>query len=206
MFPAPAPLDPALAVQRIRELARAHGFQRCGIAGIELGEDEAHLADWLGKGLYGTMDWMARNVELRNDPAALLPGTVRVLSVGLDYIDEETEMRRAIAKRYLTEITNPLVKLPEIRENTTHVYHIFAILCEKRDEMMQFLAENGVQAGIHYPIPPHLSPCYAFLGYKKGDFPVGEYDADHQISLPIYAGMPDEEVSAVIAAVNAFRG
>jgi len=129
-----------------------------------------------------------------------------LLSVGLDYIDEETEMRRAIAKRYLTEITTPLVKLPEIRENTTHVYHIFAILCEKRDEMMQFLAENGVQAGIHYPIPPHLSPCYAFLGYKKGDFPVGEYDADHQISLPIYAGMPDEEVSAVIAAVNAFRG
>ncbi|KAG0950271.1 hypothetical protein G6F68_013824 [Rhizopus microsporus] len=65
MSPVPAPVDPAQAVQRIRELARAHGFQRCGIAGIELGEDEAHLADWLGQGLYGTMDWMARHGTLR---------------------------------------------------------------------------------------------------------------------------------------------
>ncbi|TIK69222.1 tRNA epoxyqueuosine(34) reductase QueG [Stenotrophomonas maltophilia] len=85
MFPAPAPVDPAQAVQRIRELARAHGFQRCGIAGIELGEDEAHLADWLGQGLYGTMDWMARHGTLRARPAELLPGTVRVISVGMDY-------------------------------------------------------------------------------------------------------------------------
>ena len=72
-------------LQRIRELARAHGFQRCGIAGIELGEDEAHLADWLGQGLYGTMDWMARHGTLRARPAELLPGTVRVISVGMDY-------------------------------------------------------------------------------------------------------------------------
>ena len=83
--PAPAPADPVQAVQRIRELARAHGFQRCGIAGIELGEDEAHLADWLGQGLYGTMDWMARHGTLRARPAELLPGTVRVISVGMDY-------------------------------------------------------------------------------------------------------------------------
>lgn len=85
MSPAPIPVDPAQAVQRIRELARAHGFQRCGIAGIELGEDEAHLADWLGQGLYGTMDWMARHGTLRARPAELLPGTVRVISVGMDY-------------------------------------------------------------------------------------------------------------------------
>lgn len=73
------------ARDRVLALAREAGFQRCGISGIDLGDDPAHLADWLGQGLYGTMDWMARNVELRNDPAALLPGTVRVLSVGLDY-------------------------------------------------------------------------------------------------------------------------
>ena len=85
MSPAPTPVDPVQAVQRIRELARAHGFQRCGIAGIELGEDEAHLADWLGQGLYGTMDWMARHGTLRARPAELLPGTVRVISVGMDY-------------------------------------------------------------------------------------------------------------------------
>jgi epoxyqueuosine reductase len=71
--------------QRIRDLAHAAGFQRVGISGIDLGEDEAHLLDWLGQGLYGSMDWMARHGALRARPAELLPGTLRVVSVGLDY-------------------------------------------------------------------------------------------------------------------------
>ncbi|WP_312368154.1 tRNA epoxyqueuosine(34) reductase QueG [Stenotrophomonas sp.] len=77
--------NPAQLSLRIRQLARDAGFQRCGVSGIELGEDEAHLADWLGKGLYGTMEWMARHGSLRARPQELLPGTVRVISVGLDY-------------------------------------------------------------------------------------------------------------------------
>jgi epoxyqueuosine reductase len=71
--------------QRIRDLAHAAGFQRVGISGIDLGEDEAHLLDWLGQGLYGSMEWMARHGAMRARPAELLPGTVRVISVGLDY-------------------------------------------------------------------------------------------------------------------------
>ena len=74
---------------RIRQLARKAGFQRCGISDIELREDEAHLADWLGKGLYGTMEWMARHGTMRARPQELLPGTVRVISVGLDYGPKE---------------------------------------------------------------------------------------------------------------------
>jgi len=70
---------------RVRELAREFGFQRCGIAGVDLGDDEAHLRDWLAQGLYGSMDWMARHGELRARPDELHPGTVRVISVGLDY-------------------------------------------------------------------------------------------------------------------------
>ena len=85
MPPSLSPEALARARQRVLELATAAGFARCGISGVDLGDDPAHLADWLGQGLYGTMDWMARNVALRADPAALLPGTVRVLSVGLDY-------------------------------------------------------------------------------------------------------------------------
>ncbi len=81
---APAPDYPALA-SRIRALAREAGFQRCGIAGIELGEDAAHLRDWLADGLYGSMDWMARHGDKRARPAELIPGTLRVVSVGLDY-------------------------------------------------------------------------------------------------------------------------
>ncbi|MFS8064022.1 MAG: QueG-associated DUF1730 domain-containing protein, partial [Luteimonas sp.] len=75
---------PALA-RRIKALAHASGFQRCGISGIELGADEDHLRDWLAQGLYGSMEWMARHGEKRSHPDELIPGTVRVISVGLDY-------------------------------------------------------------------------------------------------------------------------
>lgn len=71
--------------RHIRELAREFGFQRCGISGIELGEDEVHLRDWLAQGLYGSMAWMARHGDARARPAELIPGTLRVVSVGLDY-------------------------------------------------------------------------------------------------------------------------
>jgi len=77
--------DPAAIAARLKTLAREAGFQRCGISGVDLGEDEAHLRDWLAQGLYGSMDWMARHGEKRARPPELVPGTVRVLSVGLDY-------------------------------------------------------------------------------------------------------------------------
>ncbi|MDL5365571.1 tRNA epoxyqueuosine(34) reductase QueG [Xanthomonas sp. NCPPB 2654] len=80
-----APVDPHAAAARIRALAREFGFQRCGIAGIELQQDEAHLRDWLAQGLYGTMQWMAQHGDKRARPAELIPGTLRVISVGLDY-------------------------------------------------------------------------------------------------------------------------
>ena len=81
----PSPPDPVALAQRIRQLAREHGFQRVGIAGVELGEDEAHLRDWLRQGLYGSMEWMARHGDKRARPQELVPGTLRVISVGLDY-------------------------------------------------------------------------------------------------------------------------
>ncbi len=100
-------LDPAVAARRIKALAREAGFQRCGIAGIELGADEAYLRDWLADGLYGSMDWMARHGDKRSRPAELVPGTLRVISVGLDYgSDEEeawqtlTDGERAYVARY----------------------------------------------------------------------------------------------------------
>lgn len=106
---APATLpDPAALAARVRGLAREFGFQRCGIAGIELGEDETHLRDWLAQGLYGSMDWMARHGDLRSRPQELLPGTLRVISVGLDYGRNDSDDawhtladgRRAYVARY----------------------------------------------------------------------------------------------------------
>ena len=82
-------IDHAALARRIKALAREAGFQRCGISGIDLGADETHLRDWLAEGLHGSMDWMARHGERRARPADLVPGTVRVLSVGLDYGQDE---------------------------------------------------------------------------------------------------------------------
>ena len=83
-LPATTP-EPSALARRIRALSRELGFRRCGITGIELTEDEAHLRDWLANGLYGSMDWMARHGDKRARPDELIPGTLRVISVGLDY-------------------------------------------------------------------------------------------------------------------------
>ena len=80
-----APPDHAALALRIRALARVAGFQRIGISGVALGDDEAHLRDWLAQGLHGSMDWMARHGDKRARPAELVPETLRVVSVGLDY-------------------------------------------------------------------------------------------------------------------------
>ena len=83
------PPDPHAIAARVRALAQAAGFQRVGISGVALGEDEAHLRDWLAAGLHGTMDWMARHGDMRARPYELQPGTLSVVSVGLDYGSDE---------------------------------------------------------------------------------------------------------------------
>ena len=92
-----ASVDHVAIARKIRSLARGFGFQRCGISDIDLGADEAHLRDWLAQGLYGTMDWMARHGDKRSRPHELLPGTVRVISVGLDYARDGTEAWSTLA-------------------------------------------------------------------------------------------------------------
>ena len=129
-----------------------------------------------------------------------------LLQVGLKHLEEGNAYRQRIASRYLNEICNPLVQLPETRENCAHVYHIFAVLCPKRDALQQHLLDCGVKTQIHYPRPPHLQQCYARLGHRQGDFPISERYANEELSLPIYVGMPEEDVDQVIAAVNSFEG
>lgn len=79
------PIDLHALAAQVRALSRELGFQRCGITGVELGQDQEHLRSWLAEGLYGSMDWMARHADMRSRPAELIPGTLRVISVGLDY-------------------------------------------------------------------------------------------------------------------------
>lgn len=128
-----------------------------------------------------------------------------VLSVGLQHLEEGNIYRQKIADKYLKEIHSAAVELPQIREKGTHVYHIFAILCNERERLAEFLKKNNIQTQIHYPIPPHLSPCYKFLGHQAGEYPVTEKYANEELSLPIYTGMPMEEVDKVISIINSFK-
>lgn len=127
-----------------------------------------------------------------------------VLDVKLQHLDEDNCLRQRVAAFYYDNIKNPLVILPERLPDENNVYHLFPILCERRDELQQFLAKNGVQTLIHYPIPPHLQECYA--GYWVDlSLPVTERLAKQELSLPISQVMRKEQILFVINAINNFR-
>lgn len=127
-----------------------------------------------------------------------------LLQVSLAHADEGNVERNEIADIYLKGINNPKVVLPSLREGATHAFHIFAIRCDNRDNLMNYLEENGIHTLTHYPVPCHLAKCYESLGYKSGDFPMTERNASTEISLPIYVGMPKEEVRNVVEVINKF--
>ena len=127
-----------------------------------------------------------------------------LLRVRLKYIEELTEERRRIAKRYTERLNNPKFELPKIREHADSVWHQYVIRCDERERLISYLEEKGIGTIIHYPIPPHLSEAYAYLGKRKGDYPIAESYADTVLSIPMYNGMTEEEQDAVIEALNAF--
>jgi dTDP-4-amino-4,6-dideoxygalactose transaminase len=128
-----------------------------------------------------------------------------LLSVKLTHMAELEDDRRRVAEKYLKEITNPLLELPKIKDGFKHVWHLFVVRCNQRDELQEFLSDNGIGTQIHYPVSPHLSGAYRRFGYKKGDFPITEDYADTILSLPLYNGMTNEEVDYVIQKINEFK-
>ena len=84
------------------------------------------------------------------------------------------------------------------------VWHIFAVLCEERDELEKHLKEKGIGTNKHYPIPMHLQECYKDLNIKKGSLPVAEEISRTELSLPMYYGMTDDEIHYVVDAINGF--
>lgn len=126
-----------------------------------------------------------------------------VLDIKLKYIDEENEVRRKIARQYISEISNSNIILPENPENENeHVWHIFLIRTEKRDELQAYLTENGVQTLIHYPIPPHKQEAYK--DWNSQSFPISEKIHQEVLSLPISPVMENEEIAKVIELLNKF--
>ncbi|MDO4332596.1 MAG: DegT/DnrJ/EryC1/StrS family aminotransferase [Eubacteriales bacterium] len=127
-----------------------------------------------------------------------------VLQIGLKYLEEGNKERQKIANRYLTEIKNPLVQFQVPYAESNHVYHLFPVLVQERDRFQNFLKEHGIGTAVHYPIPPYVAECYKEWGYQWSDFPNAARYARQEISLPIYAGLPDEEVQYVIDVINRY--
>lgn len=129
-----------------------------------------------------------------------------LLRVKLKHLDEFNKERCKLAEKYFNEIKNPLIKLPKIRPGADSSWHQFVVhVPNRRNDLMNYLKEKDIGTIIHYPIPPHLSEAYKYLGYKKGDFPITEKYADEVLSLPMYNGMTDEEQDYVIKAINEFK-
>lgn len=127
-----------------------------------------------------------------------------LLSVRLSHMDELTAERERLASNYLKKIKNDKLILPTVRENATAVWHQFVVRCDKRDELTEYLKEKGIGTIIHYPVPPHLSKAYEYLGVGKGSLPITEKYADTVLSIPNFNGMTEEEQNAVIEALNEF--
>jgi len=128
------------------------------------------------------------------------------LRVRLMHMSELEEEKRAICNRYLKELDNPNIELPQIREGSTHIWHQFVIRTDKREELIDYLNKKGIGTIIHYPIPPHLSEAYRYLGIGKGSLPITENYANTVLSIPLYNGMKKEEQDYVIENLNMFKG
>ncbi|MBW4534566.1 MAG: DegT/DnrJ/EryC1/StrS family aminotransferase [Pleurocapsa minor HA4230-MV1] len=125
-----------------------------------------------------------------------------ILRVKLRYLDQWTEARRTHAAQYDELLANSGVKTPTVMPYSHHVYHIYAVRTHQREQLQQKLNEQGIQTGIHYPIPVHLQTGYADLGYKLGDFPNSELVAKEVLSLPMYAELSSGQVKTVATALQ----
>ena len=164
----------------------------------ELAEAVRTLANYGSQKKY-VFKYTGRNSRLDEIQAA-------VLDVKLRHLDEDNRARQCVADYYYEYISNPFITLPVRLPHENNVYHLFPILCERRDELQQYLKENGVQTLIHYPIPPHLQECYATAEWNRPQLslPVTERIAEQELSLPIGPVITIEEAKIVVDLINEF--
>jgi len=222
LYGQPADMDPILDVARrhhltvIEDAAQAHGADYKGRRVGSLG-DMGCFSFYPGKnlGAYGEGGMVvtgnseyARTIAMMRDWGQskkyhhVLPGynyrlegiQGAVLRVKLRHLEVWTEARRACAARYDALLADSGVCTPRALPDRRHVYHIYAIRVRARDAFQQALAAQGIQTGIHYPIPVHLQAAYASLGYRMGDFPHTEKAASEVLSLPMFPELTDDQI------------
>jgi dTDP-4-amino-4,6-dideoxygalactose transaminase len=231
LYGQPADMDPILAIAKrhgvvvIEDAAQAHGAEYKGRRVGSLGA-MACFSFYPGKnlGAYGEGGMVttndpgyAKTIRMLRDWGAerkyehVLKGynfrmegiQGAVLRVKLKYLEAWTEARRTAAARYDEGFKDSGVATPRAMPYARHVYHIYAIRTRHRQDWQKGLQDQGIQTGIHYPIPVHLLPAYADLGYKAGDFPHAERAAAEVLSLPMYPELTGEQTSHVCQAVKA---
>jgi dTDP-4-amino-4,6-dideoxygalactose transaminase len=126
-----------------------------------------------------------------------------ILLVKLPHLDDENAQRRAIAEQYVLSITNPLLRIPKFpKDKFSHIWHLFVVMTENRDSFINYLTENGITSVIHYPIPPHKQE--ALIEFSELILPNAEIIHKQIVSLPIYPGMPNEDIQKVINVCNSY--
>ncbi|MDI3379568.1 DegT/DnrJ/EryC1/StrS family aminotransferase [Acinetobacter sp. V89_7] len=213
----------------LEDSAQSHGAQTDGVKAGNWG-DASGFSFYPGKNLGALGD--AGAVTTNNEELAqmlralrnygshekyknLVPGVnsrldeiqAAMLDIKLKYLDQEIAHRRKIAQLYLQNIVNPLIKLPLVLQNAEeyqqHVWHLFVIRTEHREALQKYLAEQGVQTLIHYPIPPHKQQAYR--EWNDLSYPVSEQIHDEVMSLPIGPTLSVEEAEKVIQICNNFK-
>lgn len=128
-----------------------------------------------------------------------------ILSVKLKYLNKWTEARQKNAAYYNERLKGLPVTTPYVPSYCTHVYHQYTIRVPgKRDELMKYLNDSGIECRVYYPIPLHLQECFKFLGYKEGAFPESEKAMNEALSLPVYSEMTQEAKDYVISRIKEF--
>ena len=127
----------------------------------------------------------------------------------LNHLEEWTTKRRDNARFYskaLSDITEDELELPQIAEGRKHIFNQYTIRVKngRRDNLKEFLEGQGISTAIYYPLPLHLQPCFSFLGYKRGDFPVAEEASKEVLSLPVYPDLEREEREYVVKKIQEF--
>lgn len=159
-----------------------------------LAEVVRSLANYGSRKKY-VFEYCGRNSRLDEIQAA-------ILDVKLKYIDADNARRQQLAKAYIEGINNQYVALPDTMPMAMNVFHLFPIFSPRRDELQRYLADNGIQTLIHYPIPPHKQECYK--EWNGICLPITERIAAEELSLPISPVMTDSDVEKVISIINRF--
>jgi dTDP-4-amino-4,6-dideoxygalactose transaminase len=174
----------------------------CGDGGVITTNDDQLNEYFLKARTHGhrnrdEVDFWSFNTRLDNMQAA-------ILNVKMKELEKWNNRRREIAQMYWEGLHHLPIYVPKDTTNEHAVYHTFIIQTEKRDELMHYLASKEIDTKIHYPLPIHLQKAAAYLGYKKGDFPVTERQCETILSLPVFPQLSNEQVMYVIDEINAF--